>query len=131
MKMNSSNSLKNLWKSAKDFWYRFKTDPPKSRDMLPLFIEESAEYVKEITDIIGSTQTENTIKNAAEEFADVITTGLLLYFSIGGTWEGLETAITNVCLKNDAKTHETHAVDPKTGIITRKDKLLEKVDADK
>lgn len=126
---DSSNALKNLWDSSKNFWYRFYDVPPKLAVGLLVFQEEVAEFVEEAKAIQENRTQPDTRQNLIEEGVDVIVTQIMCLLSQGVSWSEMETAITNVCLKNDAKTHETHAIDPDTGKITRKSRLVEKNNA--
>lgn len=120
---NSANNLKNLWDSSKNFWYRFYTTRPRLDTGHAVFVEEVREFLDEVNAIIDGTDEADTIQKMMEEGADVMVTMIMCMLGAGGTWEQLETAINNVCLKNDAKTHDTHAINPIDGKITRKSKL--------
>jgi len=77
-------------------------------------------FREEVEELIEAARAGDDPAHIAEEAADVIVTVIGLCTAVGVTPARLEEAIFAVARKNDAKTHETHAVD-ENGKISRRD----------
>lgn len=107
--------LRRLWESTADLYRRWNIYPPMMTAQIPVFIEEAAE-------LVHAARHEDD-ERVTEEAADVIVTALGLVMACHIEYDALLAAIERVIAKNDSKTDETHAIDPQTGKITRRDKL--------
>lgn len=105
------DALTTLWDSTAAFHKRFGTmeEPDFEDAQLRVLFEEFYEFIDAIHK--GYSQ--------ASEFADFIVVGMGLLMASGYKLEQLQTAMTRVAEKNDAKTLETHAKDNKGKVAKR------------
>lgn len=111
------DALRQLWESTANFQKRFGLDERFNMDaQMRCVNEELAEfqsaayqnwYMK-----IGKA-------DMAKEASDVIVTVLGVLMASGVTYEVLERFMNDTALKNDAKTHDTHAIN-ENGKVSRK-----------
>lgn len=114
------DALDRLWQSSADLYARFNMATPNTLDQLRVVHEECYELTQAAHEYqFGKGMGDHV----TEEAADVIVTVMGVLMSCGATYAELASAIGRVAAKNDAKTHETHAVSEVTGKITRRSKL--------
>ena len=107
---DTDNMLRELWASTRDLHNRFGIRPTTP---------EQYELIREeMREVINASQT-NMGEHVAHEAADCIVVLLGLLMAHGLTLHDLEHAMRAVIVKNDSKTHETHAVDSVTHKIKR------------
>lgn len=118
-----TDALKQLWESTAAFQQRFGLDKKFS---LPAQMRCVHEEISELAaDAYGYWYTEdgldaeNFVIDATQEAADVIVTVLGVLMGMGVEYSDVADAIEHIAAKNDAKTHETHAIDA-NGKVSRK-----------
>jgi phosphoribosyl-ATP pyrophosphohydrolase len=104
--------LRRLIDSTLAFYARFGVEPEHG-PAEAVFREEVAELIEAAAD--GTNKT-----HIAEEAADVLVTVVGLCVAVGVPPEQLIEQVHAVAAKNDAKTHETHAVNANGKIARRR-----------
>ena len=110
--------LSILWDSTDELHKRFDLFPPNPEATLPVFQEEVKEFAAEAT-APGSDYYDLAV---CREAADVMVTILATLSGLGITREQFTAACQHVAMKNNAKTWDTHFINPETGKIQRKEK---------
>lgn len=103
--------LQALWDSTRALHKRFDVE---------LDIEAQAALVREEMEEAIAAALDEPQHALAQEIADSIVVLLGLGMTRGVTLEAVRDGMQAVIRKNDCKTHQTHAVNPLTGKITRK-----------
>lgn len=106
-----TDTLKLLWDSTADLHERFGLPIPDTAAVLPVFREEVREFL-DAMDVCDTV-------HAREEAADVAVMLCAVLMSTGASYEDFMAACLKVVQKNNAKTHETHAINS-AGKIARK-----------
>lgn len=106
------NVLRRVWSSTQSLHERFGVFPPKTVQVIPVFLEECRELVQ-------AALLENE-QQVAREAADVIVTVLGMCMARGVTLEAVEAAMWETAVKNDGKTRATHSINS-NGKIARKE----------
>lgn len=123
-RLSAANVLALLWDSTDELHHRFDKFPPKSRETLLVFVEEARELVEatQFYERFGELVpgTDRSITHVCLEAADVLVTVFATLSALGISREQFMAAAQSVAAKNDAKTHDTHFVNPDTGKITRR-----------
>lgn len=109
--MPHQDPLRDLIHSTLAFYRRFDAHPQLEPATL-VFEEEVDEFIEAAHDNHDKT-------HIAEEAADVMVTVIGLCHAAGVTGDQLIEQIYAVIAKNDAKTHDTHAVNPEGKIARR------------
>lgn len=99
---HSGDPLRDLAQSTRDFYARFDVQPQVG-DAIMNFEEEARE-------LIDAARAGGDLDHIAEESADVLVTALGICLASGMDVEQIVAQVYAVIAKNDAKTHETHAV---------------------
>ncbi len=119
-----TDALKRLWDSTADFQKRFRLDEQFNLPaQMRCVSEELAELNKEVYGWYfteDGLEAENFSINATEEAADVIVTVLGVLMGMHMSYADIEDALERIAAKNDAKTHDTHAIN-ENGKVARKE----------
>lgn len=111
--------LSILWDSTDELHKRFDKFPPNPEETLRVFDEECAEFGEAAAEMIAEGEDAGYSDTCAEA-ADVIVTVLATLSGLGIKREDFEAWAQNVARKNNAKTWDTHFINPDTGKIQRK-----------
>ena len=109
---HQNDPLGRLIDSTLAFYERFGVEPQP--------IPAEAVFREEVAELIEAAQDGTNKTHIAEEAADVIVTVVGLCTAVGVPPEKIIEQIHAVAAKNDAKTHETHAVNENGKIARRR-----------
>ncbi len=110
-----TDTLRDLIRSTVEFYDRFEVTP-QLEPSLRVFQEE-------VDELIEATHNGDNKQHIAEEAADVFVTAIGMCLAAGVDGEQIIAQTRAVIDKNDAKTHETHAINENGKIARRKPKL--------
>lgn len=116
-----SDVLNLLWDSTDDLHRRFDLFPPNPEATLRVFDEETQEFGEAAGAAIQEEYVETW--HVCSEAADAIVTILATLSGLGITREDFAKWAQVVANKNNAKTWDTHFVNPETGKIQRKGRV--------
>ena len=102
MSRQTDDTLKSLIESTEEFFARFDATPQLSTT-LRVFQEEVGELIESAKEGVD-------MNHIAEECADVFVTAIGICLAHGIDAEQILAQTQMVIEKNDAKTHETHAI---------------------
>lgn len=108
---SNEDNLRALIQSTLDFYARFNLQPE-----LPTALRV---FREEVDELIEAAQLGTNLDHIAEEAADVFVTAIGICLARGVTLEEILHQTQMVIRKNNAKTHETHAIN-EYGKIARK-----------
>lgn len=102
MSRQVDDTLKGLIESTQEFFARFKVNP-----QLPTTIRV---FQEEVGELIEAAEEGTDLNHIAEECADVFVTAIGICLAHGIDADQIIAQAQMVIAKNDAKTHETHAI---------------------
>jgi NTP pyrophosphatase (non-canonical NTP hydrolase) len=108
-----TDTLRALFESTLNFYNRF--------EVIPELATSIHVFEEEVRELIEAAQAGTDKNHIAEEAADVMVTALGICIASGVDMEQLLAQTRAVIAKNDAKTHETHAIN-EYGKIARRAK---------
>jgi NTP pyrophosphatase (non-canonical NTP hydrolase) len=115
--------LSILWDSTDELHRRCDKFPPNPEETLRVFEEETQEFASAAAEMIADGEDAGYSDTCAEA-ADVIVTILATLTGLGIGREDFEAWCHSVARKNDAKTWDTHFINPETGKIQRKSRSM-------
>lgn len=107
-----------MWESTRELHARFRGAPPSTQGAMNAFVSELAEFNEEVFPVEDPSNA-----RLAEEGVDVIVTLMGVLQSRGVTLAALHQAMVTVINKNDAKTSDTHWLNPANDRILKQGRL--------